>query len=515
MDTIAASGVRFEHAISPAPLTLPAHATLLTGLDPPQHGVRHNGVHRLDEGIPTLAERLQASGYATAAVVGALVLDRRFGLGRGFGSYDDHVGGERSGIVGYAERRADRVVDRALEWLADAPSRFFLWVHFYDPHTAYAPPRGFASAFASDPYAGEIAFADAQLGRLLDGLRGREAGGLLVAVASDHGESLGEHGELTHAYGVYDATQRVPLLLRGPGLPEGSTIREPVRLADLAPTILELCGAAPLGAVEGRSLLPLLAGGEGRGERLAYVETLATQLDFRWSPLLGIRSARWKYVRAPRPELYDLRLDPGERENRAAGEPEVVARLDALLEERLRGARPPRVDVVLDASDRELLQGLGYLVPAPEVPADLGRVGGPDPKDRMPTLRALAEAETLLGQGRPAEALARLDSVDESGLGISALRAVAALAAGEPLRAERAARAALADAPGRADLQVLLGRALEARGSWEGARAAFAAAAAADPSSQSAWAGLARALRGLGRPEEAAAAARRSESAGP
>ena len=166
LDTIAAEGVRFDVAISPAPLTLPSHASLMTALDPPDHGVRHNAIHRLGDGIPTLAEHLRAAGYATAAFVGALVLDGRFGLARGFDVYDDAMAGRVSARVGFAERPADRVVDAALAWLDGAPDRFFLWVHFYDPHATYKPPPGFASAFASRPYAGEIAFADAQLGRL-------------------------------------------------------------------------------------------------------------------------------------------------------------------------------------------------------------------------------------------------------------------------------------------------------------------------------------------------------------
>jgi arylsulfatase A-like enzyme len=502
MDTIGAEGVRFAHAISPVPITLPAHATLMTGLDPPAHGVRHNSIHRLAGEIPTLAERLRSAGYATAAVVGAVVLERRFGLARGFDHYDDRMGGRRSGIVGYAERPADQVVDAALAWLEGAPRRLFLWVHFYDPHTAYDPPRGFAAAFAGHPYAGEIAFVDAQLGRLLAALDPPGATPALVVLTSDHGESLGEHGELTHSYTIYDATQRVPLLLRGPGLPAGVVVEQPVRLADVAPTVLDLAGARGLPGIDGESLLPHIRGKAGEPPA-AYLETLATQLDFRWSPLLGLRSARWKYIRAPRPELYDLRLDPGELHNRAADEPEVVARLDRALGARLRSGRSPEAVEDLDAERREQLQGLGYLVPATEPPPDLGVVGGADPKDRMGVLRALAEAETLLTRGRPGEALARLDEVDETGLGVSSLRAAVALSAGDAGAAERAARLALAEAPRRADLLVLLGRALEAQRRWEEARQAFALASEADPASVSAWAGLSRALAALGRRDEA------------
>jgi len=508
MDTVAAQGVRFAEAISPAPLTLPAHASILTGLDPPAHGVRHNSIHRLADDLPTLPERMREAGYATAAFVGSLVLDRRFGLARGFDHYDDRMGSRRSARVGFAERRADRVVDAVLAWLESAPERFFLWVHFYDPHSRYDPPRGFASAFASRPYDGEIAFADAQLGRLLAAL-GPDASRQLVVVTSDHGESLGEHGEATHSYLVYDATQRVPLLLRGPGLPAGLAVEVPVRLLDLAPTLLELAGAPGLGAVEGRSLLPLVAGRDLE-PRSAYLETLATQLDLGWSPLVGLRAGGWKYIRAPRPELYELGADPAELDNRADREPEVVARLERALEARSAGARPPLADVELGAQERELLEGLGYAVPDADPPVGLGVVGGPDPKDRIHQLRAFARAESELDRGRPARALAALDAIDESGAHVSALRASAALAAGDPARAAGEARRALAGAPQRDDMWILLGRAEEAQRRWDEAREAYARAAAADPDSQEAWAGLARTLERLGRSADAARARARA-----
>ncbi len=478
MDTVAARGVRFLHAISPAPLTLPAHATLLTGLDPPRHGVRHNGVHRLPDGVTTLAQRLRQAGFATAAFVGALVLDARFGLDRGFEVYDDAMGERRSGLVGYAERRADRVTEAALGWIETAPSRFLLWVHYYDPHTAYAPPRGFASAFASRPYAGEIAFVDTQIGRLLAGLHERfEAEGTLIALTSDHGESLGEHDELTHGFSLYDATQRVPLLLAGPGLPPGVVVDTPVRLADLAPTLLELVGAPPLEGVEGRSLRPLWEGdGQAEPWPAAYVETLAPQLDLDWSPLLGLRTARWKYLRAPRPELFDLEADPGERESRLEAYPEVAERLEAQLGARLASSRAGAL-VRMSGEEREALRTLGYLggmAPAPG--RVLGEVGGPDPKDHMQVLRGLAEAETLLTRGEPQAAFERLAGLEARGVGVEALRAAAALAAARPEAAEQAARRALAVEVRRPDLHRLLGRALEEQGRREEARAALRAA---------------------------------------
>jgi choline-sulfatase len=512
MDTVAAGGVRFDAAISPAPLTLPSHATLFTGLEPPAHGLRHNGVHSLPEEIPTLAEQLRAAGYTTAAVVGAVVLDRRFGLARGFDHYDDRMGSRRSDTVGYAERRAEQVVDAALAWLEVAPERFFLWVHFYDPHAGYDPPRGFASAFASHPYDGEIAYVDAQIGRLLEGVRGRFGGeGLLVALTSDHGESLGEHREWTHGYGVYDATQRVPLILNGPGVPSGEVVSRVVGLADVAPTLLARAGAEPLPGASGRDLLSL-TGADASAARPAYVETLATQIDFRWSPLLGVRSAGHKYVRAPRPELYDLSADPQEMRNLVAEEPELAAQLDRALESHLVGARVPHPVTGIDESDRALLRALGYVAPTKVDPAlSLGEVGGPDPKDEMDLLRTMVEAETALTAGRPRQALDLLLSLGEAGdvgAAVSALRAAAAISAADPIQAEADSRAVLDAEPGRADALILLGQALEAQGRFEEAGAAYRAEAGVDRRSGAGWTGFGRSLEQLGRRGEAVEAYR-------
>jgi arylsulfatase A-like enzyme/Flp pilus assembly protein TadD len=476
LDTIAASGVRFEVALSPVPLTLPAHASLLTGLEPPAHGVRHNSIHRLGAGLPTLAERMRDAGHATAAFVGALVLDRRFGLDRGFDAYDDRTSGRVSAGTGYAERPADEVVEAALAWLETAPDRFFLWVHFYDPHMAYEPPAGFKSAFASHPYAGEIAFVDAEIGRLLSAIRARwgEAG-LLVVATSDHGESLGEHGETSHSYTIYEATQRVPLMLSGPGLEPGGVEPGPASLLDVAPTILAWVGAQPLPGTPGRDLRELL-GSDELDPRSLYMETVATQLDFGWSALLGVRSGRFKYIRAPRPELYDLALDPGETRNRVAEEPARAAELDELLERHLAGPRRAPQVVELPEEDRARLRSLGYLVPEPsDATSTLGRVGGTDPKDAMGVLQELSLAQADLHAGRPEQALERLRALDDTATSVVAHRAAAALAAGDPAAAARAARTLLAREPGRTDMRILLARALAEQGRQGEADLALAA----------------------------------------
>ncbi len=512
LDEIAAAGVRFSVALSPAPLTLPAHVSLMTALDPPAHGVRHNSIHRLNETIPVLAERMRDAGFATAAFVGAVVLDPRFGLARGFEHYDDRMDGRASGLVGYAERPADRVIDAALAWMDRAPPRFFLWVHLYDPHASYDPPPGFASAFANRLYDGEIAFADAELGRLLAGVRRRwGTSGLLVIATSDHGESLGEHAEPTHSYSIYDATQRIPLVMSGPGLAAGRVVEAPVRLIDVAPTLLGLVGAEPLAGASGKDLRPVIAGSEGE-ERIAYLETLATQIDFGWSPLLGLRTGRYKYIRAPRPELYDLVADPGETINLAADEPDRIAAFELALSSRLLGARPPAAAVELSESDRNRLRSLGYVARDSGIEAaELGKVGGPDPKDSMGLLASVRSAETLLGEGRAAEALAELDALDDParegpagpGMAVDALRAVAALALGRNAAAARFARVVLSQEPRRSDLWILLGRALEAEQELSEAQLAFEKAVQIDASASGAWTGIGRVLEGQGRPAAA------------
>jgi arylsulfatase A-like enzyme len=281
LDALAAAGARFDAAISPVPITLPAHATLMTALEPPRHGVRANGVFALPAEIPTLAERMQAAGYATGAFVGAVVLDRHYGLDRGFDTYDDAMSLRRAGgrSGGYAERRAEAVVDAALAWIATAPPRFFAWVHVYDPHANYDPPPQWANRVAGDAYRSEIAYTDAQLRRLFDGVAARYRDGrTLIAVTADHGESLGEHGEPAHSFTVYDATQRVPLIAAGPGIAPGTIVSNVVRLADIAPTLLSLARAEPLADADGADLSGALRGND-RGGRLGYVESLDARLS--------------------------------------------------------------------------------------------------------------------------------------------------------------------------------------------------------------------------------------------
>ena len=320
LDTLAGQGVRFAHASSQVPLTLPSHTTILTGLLPPHHGVRNNGAAPLASGTPTLATVLAGAGYRTAAFVGAFVLDHRFGLDRGFAVYDDEI--ERPADASWlleAQRPGDQVVDRALAWLgADDARPFFLWVHLYDAHAPYNPPSPYRERHPGKPYDGAVAFADAQVGRLLAALTARGLDGrTVVAITADHGESLGEHGELTHGLLLYEPVLAVPLLLRAPGL-AARRLDTPVSLVDLAPSLAGLLRrqlpAPPGGALDGRDLSPALLAGREPAAAELYAETRYPEV-FGWSPLFALRRRELKYIAAPHPELYDLQSDPQEARN--------------------------------------------------------------------------------------------------------------------------------------------------------------------------------------------------------
>ncbi|MBX7187396.1 MAG: sulfatase, partial [Vicinamibacteria bacterium] len=282
LDRLARDGVVFERAYTPAPITLPAHVSMMTGLLPPAHGVRGNGAFALGPGSPTLAETLKASGRSTAAFVGGFPLSRRFGLGRGFDVYDD-VMTKASGVnYDFAERRAPDVVAAALAWLNTTPGPVFLWVHLFDPHAPYEPPPEFRT---DDPYRDEIAATDAALATLIAAWDARPARGMVIAT-SDHGEAFGEHGEWSHSLFIYDTTLHVPLLVRGPGFDAGKRSRAVVGLTDIAATVTEATAVAGA-SIPGVSLVKAVA--PGAPDRALYAETLAPRLDFGWSDLRSWR----------------------------------------------------------------------------------------------------------------------------------------------------------------------------------------------------------------------------------
>src|SRR4051812_5018500 len=374
LDQFAATAVRFTAAVTQVPLTLPAHATILTGLHPPRHGVRTNDGFQLAAEVPTLAETLRKSGYATGAFIGGYPLRGSSGLSRGFDRYDDEFLRTRGAV----ERSADAVVAAAVPWITEHRSRpFFAWLHLFDPHSPYTPPPSYAAAHAGAPYDGEIAYTDSAIGRLLDRLRNLDVfSRATVVIIADHGESLGEHGERTHGTFLYDATVRVPLLIKLPGAAAARVVDVPVEAADVAPTLAAAAGA-PLPDVDGKSLLELIAGGSGDAERAAYAESFYQNVLLGWSPLRAVRTRQWKFVAAPRPELYDLESDPGERQNRVAERGALAAGLARLLPPL---GSDPRADApAAGRESAERLRALGY-VSGSTAPTG---TRGVDPKDRV------------------------------------------------------------------------------------------------------------------------------------
>ncbi len=513
IDALARSGTRFATAISPAPLTLPSHATLLTGLDPVSHGVRHNGVFRLPESRMTLAERLHEAGYATGAVVSSSVLAARYGLSQGFDSYqDDVVMDEQRVARGGEQLDAARVSDKALAWLTGAREPFFLFVHYYDPHASYRPPAPFDARFADRPYDGEIAYVDQQLGRVLDALEASgRSGRTWVVVTADHGESLGEHGETTHAYSIYDATQHVPLLVRGPGVPAGRVVEGVVRLADVAPTLLAGAGLAAASEADGEDLAPLWRDGAEPSSRTAYAETLATEIDHGWSPLHALRTDSQLYIRAPRPELYDVRRDPAQLDDRGSGAESAQA-LAAALEARLAATGAAEA-LVPDDETRRQLQALGYALPADAPPRT-----GLDPKDGLHALARYHEAEAANHAGRFVEGEAILTAlVAEQPRSASFRSALAAtyLAMGRPADALPHARLAAEWVPRSASYWGMLSRVHAALGQVDRAIEASDRALAIDDSDETLLLDRMEVAARGGRHDEAADFGRRARSVDP
>lgn len=436
LDALARQGMLFEHAFSVAPLTLPAHASLMTGRLPPAHGVRGNGSFVLPANLPTLAAVLAARGMRCAAFVGGYPLARGFGLARGFETYDDTFERAPGLHFDFAERRADAVVAAARGWLAAHAGPTFVWVHLFDPHAPYAPPAGFAGP---DPYRGEIATADAALASLVESFRARPEAGL-IAVTADHGEAFGEHDEESHSLFVYDTTLHVPLIVMGPGIEAGRRVATSVSTVDLAATLLTRLGAGP--ALPG---LDLLAPGPGDATPL-YAETLAPRLDFGWGDLRAWRRGRYKLIRAPRVELYDLTTDPGETRNIASREPALRERLLAELAARLatEGEIESRQAVAHDA--RERLRALGY-VQGPE-----GQGSAADPKDMARVARRIAAAVgPFRDHAEAAREYAAIQALDPPNPLINLRLADALLRSGRAREALPAYRRVLAAGPRTAD----------------------------------------------------------------
>ncbi|MEP7116435.1 MAG: sulfatase-like hydrolase/transferase [Acidobacteriota bacterium] len=415
LDRLAREGLRVDTVHAHVPLTLPSHTALMTGTYPFVNGVRDNGSFRFDGARPTLATTLKAAGYRTGAFVSAFVLDARFGLNVGFDVYDDRFGSRSvGGDLSVLERPADVTLGAATAWIgegvATTPARpWFAWVHLYDPHEPYAAPEPFRTRFAADPYAGEVAFADAQLGAALERLtRLGQLADTVVVVAADHGESLGEHGERTHGLFAYDATMRVPLVIWAPPAVTPGVLLGPGRLVDVVPTVLDLVGV-PAPAGNGQSLMPFAAAHQAIADTDVYFEALNANLTRHWAPLTGLVSKGLKFIDLPQPELYDLGADPGELTNLYATrqrDADPIAR--KLFAARASGR--PAAPAAVDRETEQRLRSLGYLV-APANSAAKTYTAADDPKALVGLNNALDDALEALKAGRTAVAERELKQI--------------------------------------------------------------------------------------------------------
>jgi arylsulfatase A-like enzyme/tetratricopeptide (TPR) repeat protein len=367
IDALAGRGVRFDTAVAHAPLTGPSHASILTGQIPLGHGFRNNSGFTLSAKVKTAAEDFRLAGYRTAAFVSGFPLDRRFGFDRGFDTYDDHLPrGNDPRRTPYVERFADATTDAALRWLpaqggGTSTAPWFMWVHYYDPHAPYEPPADLAERYRESPYDGEIAFVDRQLARLLQALDARaETARTLVLVTADHGESLGEHGEGTHGVFIYDATIRIPWVMSGPQIPAGRVSATLARSIDVLPTLADYAGLPRLADVDGRSLRPA-ADGREMADAPSYAESLYPEMELGWAPLYSWRAGGFKFIKAPRPELYDLATDKSESTNRADVEHARANEMARTLDDTLRRQPPPVAAQPVDPEAAERLRALGYV----------------------------------------------------------------------------------------------------------------------------------------------------------
>jgi arylsulfatase A-like enzyme/Flp pilus assembly protein TadD len=422
IDQFAQEGLVFDRTYAHVPLTLPSHASLMTARYPTRTGVHDNGTFRLAADVPTLATTLRAAGYRTGAFVGAFVLDARFGLNQGFDVYDDRMLGS-SADLNVVQRTADQVLAPAYDWIvarrspesqaspappASSPGTpWFCWVHLYDPHEPYTPPEPYRSRFAGEPYDGEVAYADGALGLFVGRLRA--AGVLdrtLVVITSDHGESLGEHGERTHGLFAYDATLRVPLVMWAAGRIRPGTFSRTMRLVDVAPTVIDLVGAPAMADVDGRSIRPFVAGEQRFEDPGSYFEALDANLTRHWAPLTGIVRQQTKLIDLPIPELYDLSADPGERTNLYARQRERARDLERRLDLVTRGAAASSPSAI-DADAEARLRALGYVVAA-AAPIERKYTAADDPKRLVGLNQALDAASEAWSRGDAAAAIGRL-----------------------------------------------------------------------------------------------------------
>jgi arylsulfatase A-like enzyme/Tfp pilus assembly protein PilF len=438
IDRLAAEGFLFQNATSQAPLTLPSHSSIFTGTYPLYHGVRDNGGFYLESDKTTLAEVLQQAGWATSAFIGAFVLDSRWGVNQGFDYYYDNFDLAKYKTISLdsVQRQGGEVIKAFFDWFeGNGQKKFFSWIHLYDPHSPYEPPEPYKTRYGDRPwglYDGEIAYVDSLIGQVVEEL---EKKGLLektlIIIVGDHGESLGEHHESGHGFFIYDATQSVPLIVRIPSSAfQGKVIESQVENVDIMPSLLEFLGLPIPKEVQGRSFLPLIAGKSGGTERLAYSETYYPRYHYGWSELKSLRSAKYKFIQAPRPELYDLVQDPGEQSNIYSSSSEEGKRLERdlrTLQEKMsaRGIED-RGPQNLDGDAREKLMALGYIggFTSSSKLANSGELG--DPKDKIILYNKIKQAEGASANKEFDDSLKLIDEVIAEDPGIMEARQVKA-----------------------------------------------------------------------------------------
>jgi len=421
IDGLAADGARFERAFAVVPVTLPSHSSMLTGTYPMLSGMHDFSGNKLSPLQPTLASVLKQAGYQTGAVIAAAVLDSRFGLNQGFDFYYDHFEFNRldEANLDEMERPGNVVADVALDWLAkNSQKKFFLWMHLYDPHFPYHPPEPYSREYAAQPYDGEIAFADEQVGRLLRFLK--EKGiykNTVIVLSGDHGESLGEHGEKTHGFFIYNATMHVPLIIRLPQNAAARVVADPVSLVDLMPTVLGAVGLGVPSQVQGRSLLPELQAErdvQANRDLTLYGETFLPRIHFNWSELRGSENTKYHFIDAPRPELYDLAKDPGEVHNLIAEKKAVAEEMRAKLVGMIRdysAGKEMAEKTGLDPALMERLKSLGYAGFSGGNDPTVSSRELPDPKDRVATYELISAAIADSQHGRYQESIDKLKIV--------------------------------------------------------------------------------------------------------
>jgi arylsulfatase A-like enzyme/Tfp pilus assembly protein PilF len=396
LDQLAYQSLIFEDVVSQVPMTLPSHVSLLTGLLPVTHGVRDNSGFILDAKAKTLAEILKGNGYQTAAFVSAFVLDSQFGIDQGFDLYSDSFTLAQGQVSNTdVHRIAGETEIEVGDWLRKkSQQKFFLWVHYYDPHDPYRPPEPYLSQYRAFPYDGEIAYTDHVFGDLMEELDRLDlVENTIVVVTADHGEGLGEHKEQTHSLFIYNATQHVPLLIRLPKI-ESKRITGVVSLIDIAPTLLEWVGIEADAGMQGNSLIPLIQSKE-KESRIAYSESISAEVHYGWSPLTGITRAEYKYIGAPTPELYDRNIDRMETKNLIQQKPEIAKRLETQLQtfEQASSRGSLAKQQAPDPETEEKLRALGYVGSATSGTPESRKV---DPKDRIELLERMTEAHRAL-----------------------------------------------------------------------------------------------------------------------